>query len=199
MLALMPWTAAGAGESPFVKAMRMTHIPAAAGVINFVILVAALSSMNSILYVCTRMMFSLSRAGQAPRRFGVLNKRGVPLQALLLSSSGVAIAAVLGALWPERAYLVMLSISGFGVMFVWMMIFVTHYFFRRARRTKVQTGQQFRMWGYPFLTLLGAGLMASILITTLFNQPFRMTLVFGIPFLALLSAMYYLWYSRGRG
>jgi L-asparagine transporter-like permease len=176
--------------------MRSAHIPAAAGIVNFVILVAALSSMNSILYVCTRMMFSLSRAGQAPRRFGVLNKRGVPLHALLLSCSGVAVAAVLGAIWPERAYLVMLSISGFGVMFVWMMIFITHYFFRRARGPQVQSGPQFRMWGYPFLTLLGAGLMASILITTLFNQPFRMTLVFGIPFLALLSVMYYLWYSR---
>src|SRR4030095_218667 len=66
MLALMRWTEAGAGESPFVRAMRTVHIPAAAGVVNFVILVAALSSMNSILYVCPRMMFSLSRAGQAP-------------------------------------------------------------------------------------------------------------------------------------
>jgi len=198
MLAIMPWTAAGAGESPFVRAMRLTHIPAAAGVINFVILVAALSSMNSILYVCTRMMFSLSRAGQAPQRFGVLNKRGVPLQALLLSSSGVAVAAVLGALWPERAYLVMLSISGFGVMFVWMMIFITHYFFRRAQQARGHSGPLFRMWGYPFTTLLGAGLMASVLITTLFNQPFRMTLVFGIPFLVLLSVMYWLWSVRAR-
>jgi L-asparagine transporter-like permease len=196
MLALIPWTAAGAGESPFVIAMRTGHIPAAAGVVNFVILVAALSSMNSLLYVCTRMMFSLSRAGQSPRRFGVLNRRGVPLQALLLSCSGVAVAAVLGALWPERAYLVMLSISGFGVMFVWMMIFITHYFFRRARLAHSQSSPQFRMWGYPVTTLLGAGLMASVLITTLFNQAFRMTLVFGIPFLALLSVLYYFGVAR---
>jgi amino acid transporter, AAT family len=105
---------------------------------------------------------------------------------------------VLGALWPDRAYLVMLSISGFGVMFVWMMIFITHYFFRRAQRARAQSGPQFRMWGYPFTTLLGAGLMASVLLTTLFNQPFRMTLVFGIPFLGLLSLMYWLWSSRRR-
>jgi amino acid transporter, AAT family len=198
MLALVPWTDAGAGESPFVRAMRTANVPAAAGVVNFVILVAALSAMNSILYVCTRMMFSLSRAGQAPKRFGVLNKRGVPLQALLLSSSGVAVAAVLGALWPEHAYLVMLSISGFGVMFVWMMIFITHFFFRRAQLAQAQSRPQFRMWGYPFLTLLGAGIMASVLITTLFDKPFRMTLVFGIPFLILLTVMYYMWYSRVR-
>ena len=188
MLALLPWDAVGAGESPFVRVMRTVHIPAAAGVVNFVILVAALSAMNSLLYVSTRMMFSLSRAGQAPRRFGSLTRRGVPLQALLLSSSGVALAAILGALWPTHAYLVMLSVSGFGVMFVWMMIFVTHYFFRRARTAEV--APHFRMWGYPFLTLLGAALMASILITTLFGEPFRMTLVFGLPFLGLLAVLY---------
>jgi L-asparagine transporter-like permease len=196
MLAFMPWTDAGTGESPFVRAMRAAHIPAAAGVVNFVILVAALSAMNSLLYASTRMMFSLSRAGQAPRRFGVLNRRGVPLQALLLSSSGVALAAVLGAISPERAYIVMLSVSGFGVMFVWMMIFITHYFFRRARIRRAESTSRFRMWGYPFTTLFGAGLMASVLITTLFNQLFRMTLVFGIPFLGLLSVIYYLWYRE---
>jgi AAT family amino acid transporter len=54
------------------------------------------------------------------------------------------------------------------------------------------------MWGYPFTPLLGAVLMASVLLTTLFNQPFRMTLVFGIPFLALLGSMYYLWSARVR-
>jgi len=118
--------------------------------------------MNSLLYASTRMMFSLSRAGQAPRRFGMLNRRGVPLQALLLSSSGVALAAVLGATSPRRAYIVMLSVSGFGVMFVWMMIFITHYFFRRARTGPAEPTLRFRMWGYPVATLFGAGLMASV-------------------------------------
>jgi len=192
ILALMPWTLVGGGESPFVRVMRIVHIPGAAGIVNFVIVVAALSAMNSLLYVSTRMMFSLSRAGQAPRRFGKLTRRGVPLQALLLSSSGVALAAVLGVISPGRAYLVMLSVSGFGVMFVWMMIFITHYFFRRVRAADL--APRFRMWGYPFSTLLGACLMASILLTTLFDAPFRMTLVFGLPFLALLGAIYYLWY-----
>ncbi len=51
------------GGSPFVKVMAVTHVPGAAGVVNFVVLVAALSAMNSQLYITTRMMFSLSRAG----------------------------------------------------------------------------------------------------------------------------------------
>src|SRR5207249_1235815 len=77
VLAIVPWTTAGVEESPFVKVMRALHVPAAAGIFNFVILVAALSAMNSQLYITTRMMFSLSRAHHAPRRFGVVNRRGV--------------------------------------------------------------------------------------------------------------------------
>ena len=89
--------------------MPATHVPGAAGLINLVILVAALSAMNSQLYITTRMMFSLSRAGHAPRRFGELNARGVPLRALLLSCIGIAMAAVLNALLPESSFTLMIS------------------------------------------------------------------------------------------
>ncbi len=79
IVAMAPWTEANTGQSPFVKVMAGTHAPGAAGVVNFVILIAALSAMNSQLYITARMMFSLSRAGYAPRRFGVLNARGIPV------------------------------------------------------------------------------------------------------------------------
>src|SRR6185295_7450146 len=101
-------------ESPFVKVMAGTHIPGAAGVINFVILIAALSAINSQLYITTRMMFSLSRAGFAPQRFGKLNSRGVPVAALLLSTIGIAVAAVVSAAYPDSPYTLMIAISIFG-------------------------------------------------------------------------------------
>ena len=66
MLAIVPRRQSGTGESPFLMAMNVIHLPAAAGIFNFIVLVAALSAMNSQLYITTRMMFSLSRAGQAP-------------------------------------------------------------------------------------------------------------------------------------
>jgi L-asparagine transporter-like permease len=196
ILAIVPWTAAGVDESPFVKVMRALQVPAAAGIFNLVILIAALSAMNSQLYITTRMMFSLSRAGYAPRRFGILNGRGVPVQALLLSSLGIALATLMSVLAPKSAFVLMIAISSFGAMFTWMMIFVTHYAFRRAR---VRSGAplRFRMPGYPATTLLGAALMAAVLLTTAFTEAFRLTLVFGLPFLAVLVACYRLWYRRG--
>ena len=133
VLAIVPWPLAGIEESPFVKVMRALHVPGAAAIFNVVILVAALSAMNSQLYIGTRMMFSLSRAGYAPQRFGVLNRRGVPVQALLLSSIGIAVATALSVAAPKSAFILMVAISSFGTMFTWLMIFATHYRFRRVR------------------------------------------------------------------
>ena len=190
VLAIVPWTLAGVDESPFVKVMRALRLPGAAGVFNFVILVAALSAMNSQLYITTRMMFSLSRAGYAPPRFGVLNPRGVPLQALLLSTLGITCATVLSVLWPKSAFILMVAISSFGTLFTWMMIFVTHYLFRRAHARAGATALRFRMRGFPASTLLGAALMVAVLGTTAFTTEFRLTLVFGLPFLGLLAVVY---------
>ena len=197
VLAIVPWTAAGIDESPFVKVMRALGVPAAAGILNFVILIAALSAMNSQLYITTRMMFSLARAGDAPRRLGALSGRGVPLNSLLLSSLGIALAAALSVLAPQSSFILMVAISSFGALFTWMMIFITHYRFRRARERSGAPPLPFRMIGFPWTTLLGAGLMAAVLLTTLFTPAFRPTLVFGAPFLLGLVLVYRARYHQG--
>jgi amino acid transporter, AAT family len=196
VLAIVPWTAAGIEESPFVKVMRALGVPAAAGILNFVILIAALSAMNSQLYITTRMMFSLARAGHAPRRFGILSGRGVPLNSLLLSSLGISLATALSVIAPQSSFILMVAISSFGALFTWMMIFVTHYYFRRRRAASGAPPPRFRMIGFPYTTLLGAALMAAVLITTPFTPAFRLTLVFGAPFLAGLALVYRLRYRR---
>jgi len=189
IVAIVPWNQPSAG-SPFVAVMQAVNIPFAAGIINFVVLVAALSAMNSMLYITTRMMFSLSRAGHAPAALGKLSSRGTPLNALALSSSGVAIAAVLSVLYPDTSFTLMMAISMFGAMFTWMMIFITHYFFRRHRDRAGMPKLSFRMAGFPFLTLLGAVAMLAIMVTTYFTNVFQMTLIFGLPFLLLLVVWY---------
>ena len=93
----MPWTLSGATivtESPFVKVFTNFGLGYAATVMNFVILSAALSSTERNLYLCTRMIFSLSRSGHAPAALGKVNARGTPLRAAVLSTCGVLIAAM---------------------------------------------------------------------------------------------------------
>ncbi|SVK53534.1 Putative amino acid permease [Acinetobacter baumannii] len=144
--------------------------------------------MNSQLYITTRMMFSLSRAGQAPAALGRVSRRGIPVNALAMSCIGIVVSIVLSLVAPETSFAAMMSISVYGACFTWLMIFVTHLFFRRRHR---QTHLKFRMWGFPYTTLLGAGLMTALMISTAFTEFFRMTLWFGIPFTLLLVAAYH--------
>lgn len=188
MLAIAPWTTAGAGTSPFVTVISALHIRGAADAVNFVILTAALSAMNSQLYTATRMLFGLARAGFAPARFGHLSPRGVPLNALGVAALGVAIAALVYTLSPDTAFTVMISIATCGAMVTWLMIFLTHLAFRRQEPTPTI----FRMWGAPWTSVLGAGLMAAILLTTAFTEAFRLTLVIGLPFLLLVGGAFFL-------
>ena len=175
--------------------MEILNIPGAAGVLNFVVLLASLSAMNSQLYVTSRMMFSLSRGGYAPKVFGKLNHRGVPLGAIAVSCLGMCVAMVLNVFKPEQSLELMMSIAMFGAMFAWFMVFVTHLFFR-PRWQREHPGQklEFRMWGFPVFTLLGALLMAGVIVTTLFTKEFHTTTLVGVPFLLALIVIYALWY-----
>ncbi len=196
ILALIPWRMLVPDtppQSPFVAVMQAVHVPYAGAVLNAVLLVAALSAMNSQLYITSRMLYTLARAGQAPSLFGRLSPRGVPVPALLASTAGIAIAALLNAAYPERAFLILFAISCFGPMFAWLTIFLTHLAFRRRHTAPLL----FRAWGFPATTVLGATLMAAALASTPFIPAFRPTLLYGLPFIAMLSAAW-LFHERRR-
>jgi amino acid transporter, AAT family len=201
LVGVVPWMSIQPGAnvtaSPFVSVFRLMRIPAATHLMNFVVITAALSSMNCDLYLATRMIFSLSRGGYAPRRLGWVTRKGVPLPALLLSTTGLVIATVVAILYPSIAYVYLFGISLFGGLFVWLMIFITHLFFRRAWKTRGGRSLPVRMIGYPYTSILGAVLVAGIIITTWWVPGMRPTIFSGLPWLAFLTAAYFLW-RRGQ-
>ena len=190
MLAIVPWTQAGTATSPFVTVMQASGVPYAAGLLNAVVLIAALSAMNSQLYAASRMLFSLAESGLAPRALARVDRRGVPAAALLVSGGGIAVAGGVYAWRPEAAFGVMIAVSIFGALFTWGMIFVTHLAFRRRHGAPAA----FRLWGHPWTSLAGAGAIVAILLTTPFTAPFALTLVYGVPFLAVLAGVYAMWF-----
>jgi L-asparagine transporter-like permease len=190
ILMIVPWNQLSTVGSPFVTMMEVVRVPFAGDILNAVVIVAALSAMNSQLYITSRMMFSLARAGDAPAFLGRLNRSGVPLQALSLSCLGVALATLLFIFFPERAFGLMMALSIFGALFTWAMIFLTHLFFRRHQRRSGAPAPAFRLWFYPATTLSGLGLMMAIMITTWFTEIFHLTLVAGLPFIAFLAICY---------
>ncbi|HYL97627.1 MAG TPA: amino acid permease [Blastocatellia bacterium] len=195
LVAVVPWSKIQAGSnikaSPFVTVFTIIGVPFAAHVINFVVLTAALSSMNCNLYLTSRTMFSLSRAGYAPSVFGKLTSNGAPLNALLISAAGLLIAAAVAFLYPDQAFVYLFGVSLFGGIFVWMMIFVVHLYFRPKYEKSGAPRAPVRMPGYPYTSILGAVSLAAILITTWWIEGMRVTLKAGIPWLALITVAYY--------
>lgn len=194
LVGVVPWQTVQPGgdvtASPFVRVFQLMHIPAAMHLMNFVVLTAALSSMNCDLYLATRMMFSLARGGYAPNRFGQVTRRGVPLAALLLSTTGLVIATVIAVLYPSGAFVYLFGIALFGALFVWMMIFLTHLFFRRRWEAGGNRQLPVRMIGYPYTSLMGFLLVAGIIITTWWVPGMRPTILAGLPWLTFLTIIY---------
>ncbi len=176
LTALTPWNQLGVGESPFVRVMLGLGIPGAAGVMNFVVLSAALSSSNANLYLISRTLFSLARAGFVSPALGVVTLSGAPVNALFVSSLGLGVAVLVRAFWPDSAYVWFFGVALFGALFVWLMIFVTHI----AYRAPV----------VPLGSCAGAGLVGAILLSTWWAPGLRSTWLAGGPWLALLAIGY---------
>ncbi len=184
LVALTPWNALGVGESPFVRVLGGLGIPGAAGLMNFVVLSAALSSSNANLYLITRTLFSLARAGFVPPALGAVSAAGAPVNALLVSGLGLGAAVLVRGLWPDSAYVWFFGVALFGALFVWLMIFVTHIAFCRARR---QDGHPVST---PAASWVGAMAIAAVLLSTWWVPGLESTLVAGGPWLALLALGY---------
>jgi L-asparagine transporter-like permease len=192
VVGIVPWNQVGLGESPFVRVFEIVGIPAAAGVMNFVVLTAALSSVNCNLYLMARMLFSLSRGGYAPAALGRLSKRGTPVTALLVSSAGMFAALFMDRWFHETAYVYMLGSAFLGGIFVWQMIFVTHLFFRRRTSKLAQPPMRIAPRG-PWSSLFGLAALTAVLISTWWVPGLRITLIAGVPWLVFISACYFIW------
>ncbi len=189
--AIVPWTDTGGSvtvaQSPFVKVLALSHIPYAAGVMNFVIVSAALSGMNANIYLCSRMLFSLSRGDYAPRWLGRLSKAGAPVTAVAASGACILLAAVLARFTP-KAYAYLQGVALFGAITVWVLILVSHLGFRR-KRTAAEL--LVRMPFFPFMQIAGLGLLAAILITMGLDKDWNVSWIVGVPWLILLSIAYF--------
>ena len=136
--------------------------------------------MNCNLYLCSRMMFSLARGGYAPGRWARLRPRH-PVPALAGFRRGTRLATWMAFAYPESAFVYLFGVALFGGLFVWLMIFVTHLFFRRKWDSELRPRLPVRMIGYPYTSLLGAAAIIAILATTWWIEGMRVTLIACLP------------------
>lgn len=192
--ALLPMDEAGVLESPFVAVLDRVGIPYAADVMNFVILTAILSAANSGLYASSRMLWSLADKGTIPRSLARITPRGVPLNALILSMAGGALALLSSIVAPGTVYIALVSISGLAVVVVWMSISLSQLMFRRAylREGHSVRDLAYRTPGYPFVPIVSFLLCLLSCVGIAFDPTQRIALYCGVPFILLCYAAYYL-------
>ena len=196
VLTVVPWTQTGAkvvAQSPFVRVFAQVGIPYAAGIMNFVVVSAALSSMNTNVYLCSRMLFSLSRGGYAPKFLGTLGKTRTPTGAIVTSGACILLAAAVSKLTP-LAYNYLFGVALFGAMIVWIIILLSHLSFRRRYKGE---SLPVRMPFFPLMQLAGLALLIAVLVTMGLDTEFwNISWICGVPWLALLSVVYFIWKSR---
>jgi len=194
MLAVVPWAEAGAkgvGHSPFVKVFTYYQFTYAAAAMNFVLITAALSSMNANLYLCSRMIFSLARGGYAPRVLGQLSSQGAPVRATFISSVGVMIA-ILTSMLSDIAYNYLFGIALGGGILVWLIILLSHISFRKNWSQLNKGPLPFRTPFFPWAQYLGIFLLVAILVTMGLDSDFwNVGIVSATVWVVILSVVFF--------
>ncbi len=176
--------------SPFVKVFSGIGIPFAGGIMNFVVISAALSSVNTNIYLCTRMIFSLSRAGFIPGLLGAVDSRGVPLAALAASGTGM-VAAIVLALKGQQGFLLLYGTAVAAMFFVWTTILVTYLRFRRSLPSERLQSLPVRMPSHRLMSLAGIAVIVALSGTTVFVEGLEWTVPLLLVWLAMITVFYF--------
>lgn len=182
--AIFPSSELGLMESPFVTLMHIAGVPYAAGIMNFVILTAILSVGNSCLYASTRLLFSMSHEGMAPKLFGRLTKNKVPLNALIFTMAFSLLSLLTSVMEADAVFVLLMSVAGISVTISWMGICASQLMFRYRY---IKSGGnladlKFKTPLFPLIPIFCIFFCLVILIFLAFDPTQRIGLLYGIGF-----------------
>jgi len=160
IIAVVPWTSETL-RSPFAAVLDVARIPYASTTITLIAVIALLSALNANLYGASRMIFSLAQRREAPRWLARVNRRQVPVLAVLSCVAFGFIATVFELWFPNRVLPVLLNIVGATCLLVWTMALVSQLILRR-RAERLGTPLPFRMRGFPAVTIAALAILAII-------------------------------------
>jgi AAT family amino acid transporter len=186
LLSVLSWTEYTPGVSPFVQVFAQVGIPGAAGIMNFVVLTAALSSCNSGIYSTGRMLRGLAANGEAPRAMAGLSDRRLPLPALTLSTLVMGIGVVVDVVSPGKAFVYITSVATCAGLWTWIMILAAHLRYRSRVRAGLLPAAGYRMPGAPVTNWIGILALAFVVVLMATDSDTRLGLyVWAVWFAAL--------------
>ncbi|MEF2096232.1 amino acid permease [Bacillus sp. CFBP9009] len=152
--------------SPFTLVFERAGLAFAASIMNAIILSSVLSAGNSGMYASTRMLWDLARDGKAPKFLGKLDKRGVPVNALIVTSLVGCVAFLASFFGDGVVYIWLLNASGMAGFVTWVGIAIAHYRFRKAYAAQGldMNALPFRAKGFPFGPIFALVLCIIIII-----------------------------------
>ena len=197
IVSIYPWDQLGDIGSPFVATFAKIGITFAAGLINFVVLTAALSGCNSGIFSASRMIYTLAQKGQMPKVFTKVMRNGVPLYAVLAISIGILVGALLNVVLPvfikgaDSIFVYVYSASILPGMIPWFMILISHLRFRKLHPEQLE-GHPFKMPGGSFANYITIAFLIIVLIGMLINKETVVSVLIGIVFLVAVSIYYFI-------
>lgn len=175
LLILFPWnTLAGTNVSPFVMVFEKMNIPFAADIVNFVIILALFSSINSGVYASSRILFfRLKDRKGSSRKLAVLNKHQVPQRAVLFCTSVLYLGVALSYFVGDKLFGYLAGSLSYTVLLIWIIISAASFVLALRKGT---------LWdkGISFFALAVLGL---IFLGILFTNSIGVTLLTGLLYL----------------
>src|SRR6476661_4428262 len=160
---MLPTTDYKSGTSPFVTVFSQLGLTWMASVIQVVLIIAAMSSLNAGLYSTGRVLRSLGISKQAPQFTLKMSSQGVPWAGIVMTSVVFVFGAVLNFLIPD-AFEVALEAAAIGVVFTWGTIFLSQLRFRQLVNRGVLPASKFPAPGYPWTSYAGLAFLVFVLV-----------------------------------
>ncbi|MFZ4834144.1 proline-specific permease ProY [Rouxiella sp. Mn2063] len=198
IMCIYPWNQVGNQGSPFVLTFQHLGITAAAGILNFVVITASLSAINSDVFGVGRMLHGLAEQGQAPKMFTKVSKNGIPWVSVVVMLAAMLVAVYLNYIMPENVFLVIASLATFATVWVWIMILFSQIGFRRSLSRQQAAELAFPLRGGVFTSVIGIIFLFFIIGLIGYFPDTRVALYAGIVWVLLLVVSYWIMQRRKR-
>ncbi|MDX2849702.1 amino acid permease [Actinacidiphila glaucinigra] len=199
LLSVFSWTRYTPGVSPFVQVFVQVGIPGAAGIMNFVVLTAALSSCNSGIYSTGRMLRGLAVNGEAPKAVAKLSDRQLPLPALVMSTLVMGVGVIVNVVSPGKAFVYITSVATCAGLWTWIMILAAHLRYRAKVRAGLLPASDFRMPGAPVTNWIAIVALLSVVVLMATDADTRLGLYVWLVWSAVLCTGYLVLRRRTPG
>ncbi|GEP22922.1 MAG: amino acid permease [Lentilactobacillus diolivorans] len=187
VMSVFPWNKITTTASPFVQVFSGVGIVGAAGILNFVVLTAAVSATNSCLFSTSRTMYALSMGGNASSFLTKLGRNGVPNIALNFSTAFLLIIVILNYFIPAGVFNLVSSVSTINFVVVWVVLIIVHIKYRRKHPKGTKT---FSMPGYPVTDYLSLAFFIFILGFLLISSATRIAMIISLISIGIMLIIY---------